>query len=155
MVQSRISITPLLATALLALAPTSSAADGEPLAAGPLAERLAAALRFETVSPQDPVDFRAEPFVRLNDPVRSAASSGHPSHGAPPLRDRAPAARAHGAGALGQLWLRTRQSMADVTLRAAQSGLRAPDQRAGANARRRYTEDTQAAWEARPIANRW
>ena len=45
-------------------------------AAGPtseeIADRLAEAIRFETVSPEDPADFRGEPFDRLEAYLREA-----------------------------------------------------------------------------------
>lgn len=68
----------LLATTSLAVTPVTRAGDGsgrgDALDAGVLAERLAAAVRFETVSPQDPADFRAEPFIGLNAHLRATYS---------------------------------------------------------------------------------
>ena len=64
----------ILTVVLQAFANGAAAQRALELSPPALAERLAAALRFETVSPQDPAEFCAEPFVLLNAYLRDTYS---------------------------------------------------------------------------------
>ena len=64
----------ILTLALAAALPLVAAAPA--LAEGPV-ERLAAALRFETVSPSDPADFEPEPFLEFHRYLEAAYPATH------------------------------------------------------------------------------
>jgi len=62
-------ITLVFACLLVAAAPAR--------AADPAIERLSAALRFETVSPAEPADFRGEPFLAMHDFLATSFPAAH------------------------------------------------------------------------------